>query len=69
ENIGLYFDALTYIANRKGAYQLIAYCGKQDIIGQEALENALLMFKINPKECNISELNEVTWLLFDVSYL
>ncbi|CAI4795617.1 CQS_1a_G0050150.mRNA.1.CDS.1 [Saccharomyces cerevisiae] len=62
ENIGLYFDALTYIANRKGAYQLIAYCGKQDIIGQEALENALLMFKINPKECNISELNEATLL-------
>ncbi|QHS76228.1 ubiquitin-specific protease UBP2 [Saccharomyces paradoxus] len=62
ENIGLYFDALTYIANRKGAYQLIAYCGKQDIIGQEALENALLMFKIDPKECNISELNEATLL-------
>ncbi|EJS41725.1 ubp2p [Saccharomyces arboricola H-6] len=62
ENIGLYFDALTYIANRKGAYQLIAYCGKQDIIGQEALENALLIFKIDPKEYNIAELNETSLL-------
>ncbi|CAI4051604.1 ubiquitin-specific protease UBP2 SKDI_15G2720 [Saccharomyces kudriavzevii IFO 1802] len=62
DNIGLYFDALTYIANRKGAYQLIAYCGKQNIIGQEALENALVTFKIDPKEFNIAELNEATLL-------
>lgn len=62
ENIGLYFDALTYIANRKGAYQIIAYCGKQDIIGQEALENALMVFKIDPKDYDIAELNEATLL-------
>ena len=46
-NTGSYFDALSYIANVKGAYQLIAYCGRQDVVGKEALENALRYLRID----------------------
>ena len=49
-NTGSYFDALSYIANVKGAYQLIAYCGRQDIVGKEALENALRYLRIDETE-------------------
>lgn len=52
-NIGIYFDALSFIANRKGSYQLLGYCGKQNIVGHEALNNALRVFKINPDQVNV----------------
>ncbi|GCF01221.1 ubiquitin-specific protease ubp2 [Zygosaccharomyces mellis] len=58
ENIGVYVDALNFIANRKGAYQLIAYCGKQDYVGQEALDHALSVFQIDSKEFDPHNLNE-----------
>lgn len=57
-NIGYYVDALNFIANRKGAYQLIAYCGKQDYVGQEALNHALGVFQIDSKEADPHNLNE-----------
>ncbi|KAK5962745.1 ubiquitin-specific protease UBP2 PWA37_005191 [Arxiozyma heterogenica] len=50
QNTGIYFDALTFIANRKGSYQLLGYCGKQDLVGQEMLESALRVFKIDPTQ-------------------
>lgn len=53
QNIGVYFDALTFIANRKGAYQLVAYCGKQEVVGQESLDHALRLFGIDSKEVDI----------------
>ncbi|CAB4252035.1 similar to Saccharomyces cerevisiae YOR124C UBP2 Ubiquitin-specific protease that removes ubiquitin from ubiquitinated proteins [Maudiozyma barnettii] len=58
KNIGIYYDALSYIANAKGAYQLVAYCGKQNIVGKEALDNALRVFKIDPTQVNIADMNE-----------
>lgn len=50
KNAGIYFDALTFIANRKGSYQLLGYCGKQDLVGQEMLESALRVFNIDPTQ-------------------
>ncbi|QLG72072.1 hypothetical protein HG535_0C04260 [Zygotorulaspora mrakii] len=58
ENIGIYFDALTFIANRKGSFQLIAYCGKQDVVGQESLDHALRLFGIDSKEIDVSTIND-----------
>ncbi|SMN18118.1 similar to Saccharomyces cerevisiae YOR124C UBP2 Ubiquitin-specific protease that removes ubiquitin from ubiquitinated proteins [Maudiozyma saulgeensis] len=58
ENIGIYYDALAYISNAKGAYQLVAYCGKQNIVGKEALDTALRIFKIDPTETNIADMDE-----------
>ncbi|KAG0664946.1 ubiquitin-specific protease ubp2 [Maudiozyma exigua] len=58
ENVGIYFDALSFIANAKGAYQLVAYCGKQSIVGKEALDNALRMFKLDPKQINMVDIDE-----------
>lgn len=58
ENIGVYFDSLSFIANSKGAYQIVAYCGKQDIVGKEALDSALATFKIDPDNVNISEIDD-----------
>ncbi|GAV50638.1 hypothetical protein ZYGR_0Z00610 [Zygosaccharomyces rouxii] len=58
ENVGVYVDALNFIANRKGAYQLIAYCGKQDFVGQEALDHALGVFQIDSKEFDPHNLND-----------
>lgn len=58
ENVGIYFDALSYIANAKGAYQLIAYCGKQNIVGKEALDNALRMFKIDPEQVSMVDMDD-----------
>lgn len=57
-NTGTYFDALSYIANVKGAYQLVAYCGKQNIVGKEALDTALRYFKIDPTTIDISEIDD-----------
>ena len=53
ENIGIYFDALTYIANLKGSYALIAYCRKQDVVGKEALDSALSLFGIDPSDTSL----------------
>lgn len=53
-NTGIYFDSLSFIANQKGSYQLIGYCGKQNIVGHEALTNALKVFKIDPSQVNLS---------------
>ncbi|CCC71520.1 hypothetical protein NCAS_0H02100 [Naumovozyma castellii] len=58
QNVGVYFDALNYIANTKGSYQLIAYCGKQDIVGQEALDQALKSFNLDPMEVDITKIND-----------
>lgn len=58
ENTGIYFDALTYIANRKGAYQLVAYCGKQDVVGQEALDQALKLFGIDSKDVDVATIDD-----------
>lgn len=57
-NAGIYYDALNLVANRKGSYQLISYCGKQDIIGQEALQNSLAVFGIDFREVSISSIDE-----------
>ncbi|QLL33947.1 hypothetical protein HG536_0F02720 [Torulaspora globosa] len=62
ENTGVYFDALSYVANRKGAYQLVAYCGKQDVVGQEALDQSLRLFGIDPKEVVLSAINDALLL-------
>lgn len=58
ENTGIYFDALTFIANRKGAYQLVAYCGKQEVVGQEALDQALRLFGIDSKDVNVASVDD-----------
>lgn len=58
QNIGVYVDALNFIANKKGAYQLIAYCGKQDFVGKEALDRALGVFQIDSKELDPNTLND-----------
>ncbi|SCU93337.1 LAMI_0E14004g1_1 [Lachancea mirantina] len=50
KNIGVYFDALSFIANTKGSYQLLAFCGKQNVVGQESLSAALALFEISPDE-------------------
>lgn len=52
-NTGIYFDSLSFIANQKGSYQLIGYCGKQNIVGHEALSNALRIFKIDPNQVDL----------------
>ncbi|CCD23816.1 ubiquitin-specific protease UBP2 NDAI_0C01550 [Naumovozyma dairenensis CBS 421] len=57
-NIGTYFDALSYIANRKGSYQLIAYCGKQDVVGQENINMALKCFNIDPNVVNLESIDD-----------
>lgn len=62
DNIGIYFDALSYIANRKGAYQLVAYCGKQDVVGQEALTRSLSLFGIDAKEVDLKSVNDALLL-------
>lgn len=62
ENVGVYVDALNFIANRKGAYQLISYCGKQDAVGKEALDHALNIFQIDPKEVDPNSLNDTVLL-------
>lgn len=62
ENIGVYFDALSYVANRKGAYQLVAYCGKQDVVGQEALDQSLNLFGIDPKEVDLKTISDALLL-------
>lgn len=62
DNTGVYFDALSYVANRKGAYQLVAYCGKQDVVGQEALDQSLRLFGIDPKEVVLSTINDALLL-------
>ncbi|CCK68854.1 ubiquitin-specific protease UBP2 KNAG_0B04190 [Huiozyma naganishii CBS 8797] len=56
-NIGIYFDAIQFIANRKGSYQLLAYCGKQNIVGHEALEAAMRAFKLDPAAIDINKLD------------
>lgn len=53
ENIGFYFDALQYVTNAKGSYQLIAYAGKQDVVGYEDLNNALQVFGLDPTEIDV----------------
>ena len=58
QNNGVYYDALTFIANTKGAYQLISYCGKLDIVGQEALDLALDTFKLDPASTDLSTLSD-----------
>lgn len=58
ENTGIYFDALNFVANRKGSYQLIAYLGKQDVVGQESLDNALRLFGIDPKEVEVPTISD-----------
>ncbi|AQZ11013.1 UBP2 (YOR124C) [Zygosaccharomyces parabailii] len=62
DNVGVYVDALNFIANRKGAYQLIAYCGKQDVVGKEALDHALSAFQIDPKEVDPHSLSDTVLL-------
>ncbi|KAL3232316.1 Ubiquitin carboxyl-terminal hydrolase 2 [Nakaseomyces bracarensis] len=57
-NAGIYFDSLNLVANRKGSYQLISYCGRQDIIGQEALQNSLAVFGIDYREASLSSIDE-----------
>lgn len=54
ENIGIYFDALNFIANFKGSYQLITYCRKQDVVGKEALDSALSLFGIDASDTDLS---------------
>lgn len=58
ENVGIYFDALNYIANTKGGYQLIAYCGKQNIVGKEALDGALTVFGIDSKDTDVKSITD-----------
>lgn len=62
ENSGIYFDALTFIANRKGAYQLVSYCGKQDVVGQEALDQSLRLFGIDSKDVDVSTIDDTLLL-------
>lgn len=57
-NIGFYFDSLSFIANAKASYQLISYCSRQNIIGQEALESAIQVFNIDPNEYNINQISD-----------
>lgn len=57
-NIGIYFDSLSVVANRKGSYQLLSYCGKQDVIGQEALQNSLAVFGIDYTKVTLESLDE-----------
>ncbi|CCF58154.1 hypothetical protein KAFR_0D05070 [Kazachstania africana CBS 2517] len=63
-NKGIYFDALTYIANTKGSYQLISYCGKQDVVGQEVLQNSLRVLGLDATSVDIKSLNDS--LLFSI---
>lgn len=58
ENTGHYFDALQYVTNAKGSYQLIAYCGRQDVVGYEDLNNALKVFGLDAKEVDINLLDD-----------
>ncbi|CCH58439.1 hypothetical protein TBLA_0A06470 [Henningerozyma blattae CBS 6284] len=58
-NIGIYYDALAYIAQSKNSYQLISFVSKQDVIGQEALNQALTLFNIDNNDSSaISTLTE-----------
>lgn len=64
KNIGVYYDALSFIANRKGSYQLLGYCGKQDIIGHEAITSALQTLKLDPEQIDLDEgLNDDNFIL------
>ncbi|CUS21823.1 LAQU0S04e01618g1_1 [Lachancea quebecensis] len=54
ENLGIYFDALNYIANSKGSYQLLTFCRKQDVVGKEALDSALSLFGIDASDTDLA---------------
>ncbi|CDO94202.1 unnamed protein product [Kluyveromyces dobzhanskii CBS 2104] len=62
ENIGHYFDALQYATNAKGSYQLIAYCGKQDVVGYDDLNNALQVFGLDPTDVDVNLLDGNTMI-------
>ncbi|SCW02303.1 LAFE_0F03466g1_1 [Lachancea fermentati] len=53
ENVGVYYDSLSYVANTKGSYQLIAYCGRQNVVGKEALDTALMLFGIDSTDTDV----------------
>ncbi|EDO17315.1 hypothetical protein Kpol_1062p23 [Vanderwaltozyma polyspora DSM 70294] len=61
-NIGIYFDSLHFIANNRGSYTLIGYCDKQDIVGQEALEQALKTFSLDPDTIDLSDTNDAIFM-------
>lgn len=69
ENISHYFDALQYVTNAKGSYQLIAYCGKQDVVGYEDLNNALQVFGLDPTDIDASLLDANTMIEYYNSHL
>ncbi|CCE63264.1 hypothetical protein TPHA_0E01710 [Tetrapisispora phaffii CBS 4417] len=58
DNIGHYYDSLQFIANAKGSYQLIAYCSKLDIVGQESLETAIKTFNLDLSVTALSSLED-----------
>lgn len=51
-NVGIYYDALSFVAQTKQSFNLISYCSKQDVIGEEALEQALSLFNIKGRDRN-----------------
>ncbi|SCU85847.1 LAME_0D03158g1_1 [Lachancea meyersii CBS 8951] len=57
-NAGLYYDALTYVANVKSSYQLITYARKQDAVGKESLDSALLLFGIEPTNADLASIDD-----------
>ncbi|KAH3900253.1 ubiquitin-specific protease UBP2 SCDLUD_003225 [Saccharomycodes ludwigii] len=50
DNMEIYYDALTYVANCKHNQQLFVYCSSLDLVGKEALDGALITFGIDPQE-------------------
>lgn len=64
KNIRKFYDALSFIANRKASYQLLGYCGKQDIIGHEAITSALRTLKLDPDQIDLDTgLNDDNFIL------
>ncbi|SCU85188.1 LAFA_0D14356g1_1 [Lachancea sp. 'fantastica'] len=57
-NTGLYYDALTYIANVKSSHQLSTFARKQDIIGKESLDSALKLFGIDPANVELTSIDD-----------
>ncbi|CEP60649.1 ubiquitin-specific protease UBP2 LALA0_S01e15786g [Lachancea lanzarotensis] len=57
-NSGLYYDALTYIANVKSSYQLSTFARKQDIVGKSSLDSALILFGIAPETTVLSSIDD-----------
>ncbi|AMD22035.1 HGL305Cp [Eremothecium sinecaudum] len=47
QNTGIYYDALTFVANAKGSHQLLSYAFKQNVVGHDALKSAVSLFELD----------------------